>query len=81
MTILGSWSFVDSIDTSATPNSWNLAIIPGGFKYTSTKADACATIVRVDPHSDIDVKAECGGSIPVGTCIIHTGSNAAIVKP
>lgn len=79
--VLGSWSFVDYVDTSATPNGWDLAIVPGGFKYTSKHVDACATIVRVAPNPDVDIKDLCGGSIPLGTCIVHVGSVAAVVKP
>ena len=81
---VGSWSFVSSVDTSATPSAWRIDIVPGGFKYTATNDDACATLKRTasSGEPDIDVKEACGGTIPVGTCIVHTtGGMAAVVKP
>lgn len=72
-----SYSFVDKIDANS---DWTITIEPGGFKYTSTSKSATMTICRT-MGDDIDLVAECGGEIPVGTCVWHVGSTALVLKP
>jgi len=72
-----AYTFVERVEAN---EGWHISIVPGGFKYTA-QDDAEMTLERFDPHPDIDVAAECGGTIPKGTCVTVSGSVALIEKP
>ena len=73
-----AYTFVDRVEADS---NWHIAIVPGGFKYTATEDGATMTLERLDPHPDIDVAAECGGTILKGTCVTISGSVALVEKP
>ena len=72
-----SYSFVDQIDAN---EHWDVAMIPGGVKYKAKNEQATMTIERLI-GGDIDLQAECGGTIPKDTCVTHSGSVALVEKP